>query len=104
MRKYTTRTSAAVLAAPVEVRNPFGMSKIDTVRAAIKTGDKKTALKIASDFRGGIEDAGLKVVKRGYECLVHPDFYRQTGTDPETAVDAAWELLKVHPLIVGKPQ
>jgi hypothetical protein len=104
MRTYRTRTSAAVLAAPVEIRNPFGMSKLDTVRAAIKADDKKTALKLASDFRGGIDDAGLKVVKRGYECLVHPDFYRQTGTDPDAAVAAAFDLLKVHPLIVGKPQ
>jgi len=79
-------------------------SKLQTVRDAIRTGDKKTALKLASDFRGGIDDAKLKVVKRGYECLVHPDFYRQTGTDPDAAVTVAFDLLKAHPLIVGKPQ
>lgn len=55
--------------------------KTDIVREAIKTGDFKKALKIAKDFRIGITKEQREKMARAYECIVHPDFYRQIGVD-----------------------
>ena len=30
---------------------------------------------------------------RAYECIVHPDFYRQLGTDIPTAINAGVEIV-----------
>ena len=31
---------------------------------------------------------------RAYECIVHPDFYRQIGTDIPAAINEGVELVK----------
>lgn len=57
--------------------------KSDKVRRLVATGQFKAALVIAKDFRIGISPEDRDVMTRGYECMVHPDFYRQIGFDPE---------------------
>lgn len=45
------------------------------------------------------EIRGIKPEKRllnmttGYECIVHPDFYRQLGTDIPAAINAGVEIV-----------
>ena len=33
---------------------------------------------------------------RAYECIVHPEFYRQIGTDIPAAINEGVELVKVY--------
>lgn len=77
------------------------MSKTILVRNAIIRGDKKNALKMASDFRGGVTPDQRRVLKTGYECINFPEMYRQMKVDPEKAIDAAWTLLQQIPAITG---
>jgi len=62
------------------------MKKTDQVRIAIANGDMKTALRIAKDFRIDVTKEQRTVMCRAYECIVHPDFYRQIGTDIPKAI------------------
>jgi hypothetical protein len=77
------------------------ISKTSQVRAAIKAGDRKLALKMASDFRIGVTVAQQRALKKGYECMVWPDTYRQMKVDVDEAVSYAWTLLVTLPVITG---
>lgn len=46
----------------------------------------KQALQAASSFKLGLSTLDQKVLKRGYECIVHPDIYKQMGVVPEKAI------------------
>ena len=61
--------------------------KTDMVREAIMQGDWKAALRIAKDFRINITREQREEMSRAYECLVHPDFYRQIGVDINGAIE-----------------
>jgi hypothetical protein len=77
------------------------MTKTAQVQSLIAAGDRKGALKMASDFRGGITTEQRKALKKGYECIVWPEQYRQMKVDVEAAVESAWALLKSLPVING---
>lgn len=77
------------------------MSPTENVRKLIAQGDRKNALKIASNFRHGITTMDRKFLKTGYECMVHPDIYRQMGIKVEDAIEFAWNLLRNHPMVTG---
>ncbi len=62
------------------------MKKSDIVREAVKAGEWKKALRIAKDFRINITKAQRDTMTRAYECMVHPEFYRQIGTDIPGAI------------------
>lgn len=51
------------------------------VREAVAQGDYKKALGIARNFRLGISKEDSDAMKRGFECMVYPDFYRSIGKD-----------------------
>lgn len=68
--------------------------KSDTVRRLVSEGDYKSALRIAKDFRLGIAKEDSDVMRRGYECIVHPDFYRQIGIDINDAVANAVNVVR----------
>lgn len=55
--------------------------KSDVVREAVARGDYKKALGIARNFRLGISKEDSDAMKRGFECMVYPDFYRSIGKD-----------------------
>lgn len=63
------------------------VKKSDVVRDAVRQQDWKKALRIAKDFRIGITKADRIKMARAYECIVHPDFYRQIGTDVHGAIE-----------------
>lgn len=57
--------------------------KSDKVRRLVRESRFKEALAIAKGFRLGISKADVDAMTRGYECIVHPEFYRQIGFNPE---------------------
>ena len=70
------------------------MNKSDAVRALVSAGDYKKALAIASNFRLGITKEQSSTMKRAYECIVHPDFYRSIGVDIAEAVNHGIAVVK----------
>lgn len=69
------------------------VKKTDIVREAVKTGDWKKALKIAKDFRINVTREQREAMSRAYECMTHPDFYRQIGTDIAGAIAKGKEVV-----------
>lgn len=55
--------------------------KTDIVKEAVKSGDFKKALRIAKNFRINVTKEQRELMARAYECIVHPEFYRQIGYD-----------------------
>ena len=69
------------------------VKKTDIVREAVKAGEWKKALRIAKDFRIDITMEQREAMSRAYECMVHPDFYRQIGTDIPQAIAKGQEVV-----------
>ena len=55
--------------------------KSDKVRRLVAEGEYKAALRIAKDFHLGISRDDSDAMKRGYECMVWPGFYKSIGKD-----------------------
>lgn len=55
--------------------------KSDKVRRLVAVGDYKEALRLAKEFRLGIDRNDSEDMKMGYECMVHPRFYKDLGMD-----------------------
>lgn len=68
--------------------------KSDRVRSLLAEGNYKAALQIAKDFRIGISKAESDLMKRGYEAMVHPEFYRSIGVDVDRTVRLGVAALK----------
>lgn len=69
------------------------VKKSDLVREAVKKGDFKQALKIAKDFRINITKEDREKMSRAYECIVHPNFFKQIGIDIQSAIIAGEEVV-----------
>lgn len=69
------------------------VKKSDLVREAVKKGDFKQALKIAKDFRINITKEDREKMSRAYECIVHPNFFKQIGMDIQSAIIAGEEVV-----------
>lgn len=69
------------------------ITKSDKVREFVKQKDYKSALKIAKDFRIGFTNEEISVLRRGYECFIYPQFYKQIGIDLDTAKQNAINIL-----------
>ena len=63
------------------VRDGKLVKQSDIVRETVKAGEWKKALRIAKDFRINVTKAQRDTMARAYECMVHPEFYKQIGTD-----------------------
>lgn len=70
------------------------VKKTDIVRAAVSAGNFKEALRIAKDFRINITKEQRITMARAYECIVHPDFYQQIGTDIPAAIEEGVSLVQ----------
>lgn len=68
--------------------------KSDRVRRLVAEGEFKEALRIAKDFRLGISRVDSDLIKRGYEALVHPEFYKSIGVDVDRTVRLGIAALK----------
>ncbi len=67
--------------------------KSDIVRKLVACGEFKKALRIAKEFRMGIAKADSDAMKRGYECMINPNFYAQIGYDPEKEIERGIETI-----------
>ena len=67
--------------------------KSDIVREAVRQGDWKKALRIAKDFRINVSKEQRDKMTKAYECMVHPDFYKQLGTDIAEAIAKGKEVV-----------
>ena len=67
--------------------------KSDMVRRLVREERYKEALRIAKDFHFGISREDSDSMKRGYECMVWPEFYRSIGKDPKEPADKAVETV-----------
>lgn len=72
------------------------VKKSDIVREAVREQDWKKALQIAKDFRIGVTQEERDKMARAYECIVHPDFYRQIGTDIPEAIEQGKAIVKEY--------
>jgi hypothetical protein len=68
--------------------------KIDLAVEFFQDGNVKEALKIAKTFKIGLTYEEHKQIVRGYECMVHGDFYKQIGKNIEDEVSKGIQLFK----------
>ena len=67
--------------------------KSDTVRRLTRSGEYKKALRIAKGFRLGITREQSDKMGIAYECMVHPQFYKQLGINANEKVNDGVEVL-----------
>lgn len=72
------------------------IKKSDIVREAVREQDWKKALQIAKDFHIGVTQEQRSKMARAYECIVHPDFYRQIGVDIPEAIEQGKAIVKEY--------
>ncbi|MCM1246670.1 MAG: hypothetical protein NC293_13610 [Roseburia sp.] len=70
--------------------------KSELVKEAVRKEEWKKALRIAKDFHIGITQEQRDKMTRAYECIVHPDFYRQIGVDIPEAIEQGKEVVKEY--------
>lgn len=75
------------------VRDGKLVMQSDIVREAVKAGEWKKALRIAKDFRLNVSREQRSIMARAYECMVHPEFYQQIGTDIAGAIAKGKEVV-----------
>lgn len=68
--------------------------KAERVRSLIAQENYRAALSGAKDFRIGVTKEQRSIMARAYECMVHPDFYRQIGKDIEKCIQAGIAVLQ----------
>ena len=67
--------------------------KAQAVREMIAVKNFKAALNGAKDFRIGVSSEQRSIMRRAYECIIHPDFYRQIGKNPDECIQAGIAVL-----------
>lgn len=72
------------------------IKKSDIVREAVQKQDWKKALQIAKDFHIGITQEQRSKMARAYECIVHPDFYRQIGVEIPNVIEQGKAVVKEY--------
>lgn len=72
------------------------IKKSEIVREAVRKQDWKKALQIAKDFRIGVTPDQRSKMARAYECIVHPDFYRQIGINIPDAIEQGKAVVKEY--------
>lgn len=67
-------------------------TKVAQIREAIKSGDNKKAISIASKFFDKSEET--KIFKAAQSAIINPGFYTQIGKNPEDLVALAVAKIK----------
>ena len=68
--------------------------KTQEVRELVSQGEYKKALQICKDWNYTNPEYG-DILRRGYECLIYPEFYRQIGKNPDSEYKKAVDLLLI---------
>lgn len=69
-------------------------SKNAKVRKLVSCGEYKQALQICKEW-DYVDPAHQDILRRGYECLMYPGFYRQLGYDPDLEYQKAVDVLHI---------
>lgn len=72
------------------------VKKSDIVKDAVRNQDWKKALQIAKDFHIGVTQEQRSRMARVYECIVHPNFYKQIGVDIAEAIEQGKAVVKEY--------
>lgn len=72
------------------------VKKSDIVKTAVQDQDWKKALQIAKDFRIGVTQEQRSRMARAYECIVHPEFYKQIGVNIADAIEQGKAVVKEY--------
>ena len=72
------------------------VKKSDIVKDAVRDQDWKKALQIAKGFHIGVTQEQRSRMARAYECIVHPDFYKQIGVDIADAIEQGKAVVKEY--------
>lgn len=68
-------------------------SKNQEVRELVAQGEYKKALQICKEWKYA-NPSHSEILRRGYDCLMYPGFYKQLGKNPEEEYMKAVEVLK----------
>jgi len=68
--------------------------KTDIAIDHYNNGRTKEALKIAKTFKIGLTKEEQGQIVRAYECMVHGDFYKMIGKNPETEIKKGINVFK----------
>ena len=68
--------------------------KSDFVRRMVAEGNWKAALRVASDFMLDISPEDHSTMKRGYEAMIWPEFYKQLRIDVPKSIDKAIQTVQ----------
>ena len=68
--------------------------KTDFVRRMVAEKNYKAALRTASDFRLDISPEDHATMKRGYEAMIWPDFYKSIKIDVPEAIRKAVDTVE----------
>lgn len=69
-------------------------TKKSQVVAHVTAGRYKQALAICKCWSLPITSEESSILRRGYECMINPKFYKELGYDPEEQIDKAIKILK----------
>lgn len=69
-------------------------SKNAQVRRLVSQGEYKQALQICKEWDYA-DPHHREILRRGYECLLYPGFYKQLGHDPDSAYQEAIKILHI---------
>lgn len=70
------------------------VTKTSRAKAALSSGDFKTALKIVASFPGRCLGEHRDAITRGWAALQHPRFYAEIGLDPASLVESGVRAIK----------
>lgn len=80
------------------------IKKTDLVKQALSNGDYKYALREAKTFKMGFTKEESSTLSRGYDCLVHADFYKKLGKDCNLEIaNAVLLLASKYSIVITAP-
>lgn len=74
----------------------YSESKTESLKKALAAGDIPGALSLGRNFKIGFTPEEINQIRRGYECTVRPDFYRQLKFNPDMEIEKAFNTLYNH--------
>jgi hypothetical protein len=74
----------------------YSESKTESLKKALASGDVPGALSLGRNFKIGFSPEQIDQIRRGYECTVRPDFYKQLKYNPENEITQAFSILYQH--------
>jgi len=74
----------------------YSESKTESLKKALASGNVPEALSLGRNFKIGFTPNQIDQIRRGYECTVHPAFYRQLKFNPDEEIKKAFNTLYLY--------